>query len=192
LNRRTGNGAEGAEHAAVATERLQALAAAFAVIEELASVGPHDLGSSVTALRTRDRGVQDHLPSGGWQAPSKELPASLLLIGRQFYLLSQSEDLGIFLFGSLGRELLQAAGGQFEDCGNTRTLDVVHGNQIRCWKKGTIGEVRCAAAENKRPTLLSFLKGATRLAALHNRNCWRLRRSITTVGVGDTQEVQHG
>jgi hypothetical protein len=62
LNRRTANGAEGAEHAAVATERLQALAAAFAVIEELASVGPHDLGSSVTAVGTRDRGVQDHLP----------------------------------------------------------------------------------------------------------------------------------
>src|SRR5439155_17085883 len=64
LNRRTANGAEGAEHAAVARERLQALAAAFAVIEELASVGRHDLGSSVTAHGTRDRGVQGHLPSG--------------------------------------------------------------------------------------------------------------------------------
>jgi hypothetical protein len=43
----------GHEHAAVAKERLQALAAAFAVGEELASVGRHDPGSSVTALGTR-------------------------------------------------------------------------------------------------------------------------------------------
>ncbi|MCK1341652.1 hypothetical protein IVB38_38150 [Bradyrhizobium sp. 38] len=114
MNRRTGNGAEGTEHAAVASERLQALAAAFAVIEELASVGRHDLGSSVTALGTRDRGVQDHLPSGAWQAPSKELPASLLPIGRQFYLLSQNEDFGIFLLDLWGdAKCFKLLGGQF-------------------------------------------------------------------------------
>ncbi|MGY3077094.1 hypothetical protein ACVWZZ_003465 [Bradyrhizobium sp. LM6.10] len=133
MNRRTGNGAEGTEHAAVASERLQALAAAFAVIEELASVGRHDLGSSVTALGTRDRGVQDHLPSGAWQAPSKELPASLVLIGRQFYLLSQKKDLRIILL-----DLWIAANGfkllvvQFEQRSNVRTLDGAHHSQSPC------------------------------------------------------------
>ena len=114
MNRRTGNGAEGTEHAAVAGERPQALAAASAVVEELASVGRHNFGSSVTALGTRDCGVQDHLPSSAWQAPSKELQASLLLIGRQFYLLSQNEDFGIFFLDLCGdAKCFKLLGGQF-------------------------------------------------------------------------------
>ncbi|MCK1706006.1 hypothetical protein IVA86_32535 [Bradyrhizobium sp. 146] len=60
-------------------------------------------------------------------------------------------------FGSLGRDAkcFKLLGSQFEYRGNTRTLDVVHGNQIRCWKNGTVREVRCGIAGNKRPTLLS-------------------------------------
>jgi hypothetical protein len=76
------------------------------------------------------------LPSGAWQGPSKELPASLLQIGRQFYFLSQNEDFGIFLLDLwAGAKCFKLLGGQFQYRGNMRTLDVVHGNQIRCWKK---------------------------------------------------------
>ncbi|MET4482967.1 hypothetical protein ABIB66_007532 [Bradyrhizobium sp. F1.13.3] len=160
MNRWAAIGAEGTEHAAVARERLQALAAAFAVIEELAGVGRHDLGSSVTALGTRDRGVHGHLPSGAWQAPNKELPASLLQIGRQFYLLSQNEDFGIFLLDLWGdAKCFKLMGGQFEDRGNMRTLDGVHGNQSAVEKNGTrpYSELRCGVARNKQPTLLSFV-----------------------------------
>jgi hypothetical protein len=37
-----------------------------------------------------------------------------------------------------GAECFKLLGGQFQYRGNMRTLDVVHGNQIRCWKNGTI------------------------------------------------------
>jgi GrpB-like predicted nucleotidyltransferase (UPF0157 family) len=99
------------------------------------------------------------LPSGAWQGPSKELPASLLQIGRQFYFLSQNEDFGIFLLDLwAGAKCFKLLGGQFQYRGNMRTLDVVHGNQIRCWKNGTprYSELRCGVAGNKQPALLSF------------------------------------
>ena len=103
------------------------------------------------------------LPSGAWQGPSKELPASLLQIGRQFYFLSQNEDFGIFLLDLwAGAKCFKLLGGQFQYRGNMRTLDVVHGNQIRCWKNGTArySELRCGVAGNKQPALLSFFFAA--------------------------------
>jgi hypothetical protein len=83
-------------------------------LDELAGGGVR-IGGSVTAFGTRDRGVQDHLPSGAWQAPSKELPASLLLIGRQLYLLSQKKDVRIFLLDlGIDAKAFKLLGVQFE------------------------------------------------------------------------------
>ena len=87
-------------------------------------------------------------------------PASLLQIGRQFYLLSQNEDFGIFLLDLwVDAKCFKLLGGQFENRGNMRTLDVVHDNQIRCWKteRKRYRELRCGVAGNKQPTLLSFV-----------------------------------
>jgi hypothetical protein len=55
LHRRTGNRAVRAKHAAIACERLKSLAAALAVIEELAGVGGHGLDRLMAALRARNR-----------------------------------------------------------------------------------------------------------------------------------------
>jgi hypothetical protein len=52
LDRRARHGAVGAEHAAVAGQRLERLAAAFAQVEEPAGIGRHLLGRSVPAART--------------------------------------------------------------------------------------------------------------------------------------------
>ena len=55
LYRRARHRAIGTKHAAVASERLELLTTAFALIKELARVGWHRLGGLMGALRTRDR-----------------------------------------------------------------------------------------------------------------------------------------
>jgi hypothetical protein len=52
---RTRNRTVRAKHAAIACERLQSLAAALAVIEELAGVGRHGLNGLMAALRASKR-----------------------------------------------------------------------------------------------------------------------------------------
>ena len=54
LYRRTGNRTVRAKHAAIACERLQSLATALAVIEELAGVGRHGLNRLMAAFRARE------------------------------------------------------------------------------------------------------------------------------------------
>jgi hypothetical protein len=60
LHRRARHGAIGAGHAAIAGQRLERLAAAFARVEEPASIGRHLLGRLVPAARTRQRGFDLH------------------------------------------------------------------------------------------------------------------------------------
>jgi hypothetical protein len=60
LDRRTGNRTIRAEHAAIAGERLQSLAAALAVIEELAGVRRHGLDRLMAAFRAAERRFQLH------------------------------------------------------------------------------------------------------------------------------------
>jgi ribulose kinase len=55
LDRWTGNRTIRAEHAAIAGERLQSFAAAFAVIEELAGVGGHGFIRLMAAFRASQR-----------------------------------------------------------------------------------------------------------------------------------------
>jgi hypothetical protein len=55
LHRRTRNRTIGAKHAAIARKRLQSLAAAFAVIEELAGVSGHGLNRLMAAFRASKR-----------------------------------------------------------------------------------------------------------------------------------------
>jgi hypothetical protein len=55
LDRRTGNRTIGAEHTAIAGERLQSFSAALAVIEELAGVGRHRLDRSMATFRAGKR-----------------------------------------------------------------------------------------------------------------------------------------
>jgi hypothetical protein len=55
LYRRTGNRTVGAEHAAIAWEGLQSLAAAFAVVEKLAGVSGHGLNRLMAAFRASKR-----------------------------------------------------------------------------------------------------------------------------------------
>ena len=60
LDRWAWHRAVGAEHAAVARERLEPRSATLAVIEQLASVGGHSLGRLMTAFRTGERRLQLH------------------------------------------------------------------------------------------------------------------------------------
>jgi hypothetical protein len=60
LHRRTRNRTIGAKHAAIARKRLQSLAAAFAVIEELAGVRRHGLDRLMAASRAGKRCFQLH------------------------------------------------------------------------------------------------------------------------------------
>lgn len=60
LDRGAWHRAVGAEHAAVASERLKPRSAALAVVEELAGVGRHGLGSLVLALGTGQRRFKLH------------------------------------------------------------------------------------------------------------------------------------
>jgi hypothetical protein len=55
LYRRTRNRTVGAKHAAIAREGLQSLAAALAIIEELAGIGGHDLNRLMAASRASKR-----------------------------------------------------------------------------------------------------------------------------------------
>src|SRR3974390_2085942 len=59
LNRRTGNRAVGAEHAAVAGLRLEHRCAPLALIEKLARVRRHRFQLGVTALRARQQRLQN-------------------------------------------------------------------------------------------------------------------------------------
>ena len=60
LNRRTGHRAIGAEHAAIAGQRLELLSATSADIKELAGIGRHWLGRLKPALRAGQNGFQLH------------------------------------------------------------------------------------------------------------------------------------
>ena len=64
LDRRTGKRTIGAEHAAIAGERLQSLSAALAVIEELAGIGRHRLDGLVAAFGASECGSKLHIDSG--------------------------------------------------------------------------------------------------------------------------------
>jgi hypothetical protein len=60
LDWRTWHGAVRAEHATIACERFQRLAAALADIKELAGVGSHLLDSLMVASRAGECGVELH------------------------------------------------------------------------------------------------------------------------------------
>jgi hypothetical protein len=60
LNRRAGHRAIGAEHAAIAWQRLELLSATSADIKELAGIGRHWLGRLKAALRAGQNGFQLH------------------------------------------------------------------------------------------------------------------------------------
>jgi hypothetical protein len=60
LNRRARHRAIRAEHAAIARKGFKPLAAALAVVEELAGVGRHRFGRLIAAPRAGDCGVSDH------------------------------------------------------------------------------------------------------------------------------------
>jgi hypothetical protein len=62
LHRRTRHRTVRAEHAAIAFQWLEAFAAGLAVIEELAGIGGHCLGSLMATLRAGDRSVHNHAP----------------------------------------------------------------------------------------------------------------------------------
>ena len=60
LPRRTWNGSEGAEHAAIAGRGPQHGAATLALIEELTGIGRHGFHLSIPAMRTCDRRLKLH------------------------------------------------------------------------------------------------------------------------------------
>ena len=80
LNRRARHRAIRAEHAAIARKGFKPLAAAFAVVEELAGVGRHRVRRLIAAPRAGDYGVSDH--AGNYIAIGK-LMRSVVLCYRQ-------------------------------------------------------------------------------------------------------------